>query len=132
MPPLRPVARPLDLGFTLIELLVVMAILATLLTLAAPRYFESVERAKEVALRTNLRLLRESIDKHRADTGRLPESLQQLVQSRYLRSVPLDPITDRPDTWVEVPMPDGATAGVYDVHSGAAGVARDGTAYAEW
>ena len=120
------------LGFTLIELLVVMAILATLLTLAAPRYFESVERAKEAALRTDLRLLREAIDKHRADTGRLPETLQQLAQARYLRAVPVDPVTDRTDTWVVVPAPDGSTAGVYDVRSGAPGVARDGTAYASW
>jgi general secretion pathway protein G len=119
-------------GFTLIELLVVMAILATLLTLAAPRYFDSVERSKEVALRTDLRLLREAIDKHRADTGRLPENLEQLAQARYLRAVPVDPVTDRADTWVVMPAPDGTTAGVYDVRSGAPGVARDGTAYASW
>ncbi|MGM9491326.1 type II secretion system protein [Ideonella sp. YS5] len=119
-------------GFTLIELLVVMAILATLLTLAAPRYFASVERSKEVALRTDLRMLREAIDKHRADTGRLPESLEQLAQARYLRTVPVDPLTDRADTWVVVPAPDGVTAGVYDVRSGAPGVARDGTAFGSW
>jgi general secretion pathway protein G len=119
-------------GFTLIELLVVMAILATLLTLAAPRYFESVDRAKEAALRTDLRVLREAIDKHRADTGRLPESLEQLAQARYLRAVPVDPLTDRADTWVVVPAPDGMTAGVYDVRSGAPGTARDGTAYGSW
>ena len=119
-------------GFTLIELLVVMAILATLLTLAAPRYFDSLERAKEAALRTDLRLMREAIDKHRADTGRLPESLQLLAQARYLRAVPLDPVTDRSDTWVIVPVPDGSTPGVYDVRSGAQGTARDGSAYASW
>jgi general secretion pathway protein G len=119
-------------GFTLIELLVVLAILGTLLTLAAPRYFESVERAKEAALRTDLRLLREAIDKHRADTGRLPETLEQLALARYLRTVPIDPVTDRADTWVLVPAPDGATPGVYDVRSGAPGAARDGTNYASW
>ena len=119
-------------GFTLIELLVVMAILATLLSLAAPRYFESLDRAKEAALRTDLRLLREAIDKHRADTGRLPESLQQLAQTRYLRAVPVDPITDRADTWVPVAAPIDSTPGVYDVHSGAPGVARDGSSYASW
>lgn len=118
-------------GFTLIELLVVMAILATLLSLVAPRYFDSVERGKEAALRTNLRMLREAIDKHRADTGRLPESLEQLVESRYLRAVPLDPVTDRMD-WILVPMPGGAMAGVYDVHSGASGMGRDSTAYSTW
>ena len=109
-----------------------MAILATLLTLAAPRYFESVERGKEVALRTNLRLLREAIDKHRADTGRLPESLEALAHARYLRVVPADPMTERVDSWVVVPMPDGTLPGVYDVRSGAPGMARDGTAYASW
>ncbi len=128
----KPLVPRSPRGFTLIELLVVMAILATLLTLAAPRYFESVERGKEAALRTNLRLLREAIDKHRADTGRLPESLEALAQARYLRAVPADPMTERVDSWVVVPMPDGTLPGVYDVRSGAPGMARDGTAYASW
>ena len=119
-------------GFTLIELLVVMAILAVLLSIAAPRYFESVARAKETALRTDLRLLREAIDKHRADTGRLPDSLQALAAARYLRSVPPDPFTDSAATWVPSPHPDGATPGVYDVHSGAPGEGRDGSAYSSW
>jgi len=119
-------------GFTLIELLVVMAILATLLSIAAPRYFESVDRAKEATLRTNLRMLREAIDKHRADTGRFPETLQRLADARYLRSVPVDPITDKATTWAVAPHPDGVTPGVFDVHSGAPGVSRDGTLYITW
>jgi general secretion pathway protein G len=124
--------KPAAGGFTLIELLVVMAILATLLSIAAPRYFESVDRAKEAALRTDLRLLREAIDKHRADTGRLPDNLEQLAQARYLRAVPADPITDSATTWVVVPHPDGKTAGVFDVRSGSAKTARDGSTYASW
>jgi len=119
-------------GFTLVELLVVMAILATLLSIVAPRYFESVERAKETALRTDLRLLREAIDKHRADTGRLPETLQRLADARYLRAVPIDPVTDSTSTWVLAQHPDGVTPGVFDVHSGAEGTGRDGTAYSTW
>jgi general secretion pathway protein G len=119
-------------GFTLIELLVVMAILATLLSIAAPRYFEAVDRAKEAALKTDLRVLRDAIDKHRGDTGRLPGSLQELVASRYLRSVPVDPLADTAQAWVLVPHPDGQTAGVYDVRSGAAGQARDGTPFDTW
>lgn len=119
-------------GFTLIELLVVMAILATLLSIAAPRYFQSVERAKEATLRTDLRLLREAIDKYRADTGRLPDSLQQLVDQRYVRSVPVDPVAGDAIDWVLVPHPDGATAGLYDVRSGASGVALDGTSFTQW
>src|SRR5580765_1586860 len=119
-------------GFTLNELLVVMAILATLLSIAATRYFESLGRAKEATLRTDFRILREAIDKHRADTGRLPESLQQLAQARYLCAVPVDPITDSADTWVPVAAPDTSVPGVYDVRSGAPGVARDGSAYVSW
>jgi len=128
------VSRPMcsRRGFTLIELLVVMAILAALLALAAPRYFDSLERAKEAALRTDLRMLREAIDKYRADTGHLPETLQVLAEARYLRAVPADPITEREDSWVAVPAPDGLTPGVHDVRSGAPGAARDGTAYASW
>lgn len=119
-------------GFTLIELLVVMAILATLLSIAAPRYFESVERAKEATLRTDLRMLREAIDKHRADRGQFPDSLQRLVELRYLHSVPVDPITDSASTWTLVPNPDGVTPGLYDVRSGSAAMARDATLYSSW
>ena len=119
-------------GFTLIELLVVMAILALLLSIAAPRYFESVDRAKEAALRTDLRVLREAIDKYKADTGRLPDSLEQLAQAKYLRSVPVDPITDRDNSWVLIPRADGQLEGIDDVHSGAPGNGRAGTPYASW
>jgi general secretion pathway protein G len=119
-------------GFTLVEMLVVMAILATLLSLAAPKYFDSLDRAKEASLRTDLRMLREAIDKHRADTGRLPANLQALAQARYLRVVPVDPITDRDDTWVPVASPDVSVPGVYDVRSGAPGLGRDGSAYGSW
>ena len=76
-------------GFTLIELLVVMAILATLLSIAAPRYLGSLERAKEAALRTDLRLLREAIDKYKGDRGQLPDSIQSLVTQRYIQAVPI-------------------------------------------
>ncbi|MCW7537682.1 type II secretion system GspH family protein [Aquabacterium sp. A7-Y] len=125
-------------GFTLVELLVVMAIIATLLSLVGPRYMASLDRANETVLRTNLRLTREAIDKFRADTGRYPVTLEELVQRRYLRDVPLDPMTTRNDTWVLTtprgsPIEEGAAErGVYDVHSGAEGRGRDGTAYAAW
>ena len=126
------VSRQRSRAFTLIELLVVMAIMATLLSIAAPRYFESVDRAKEAALRTDLRLLRESIDKYRSDMGEFPDSLQKLVDRRYVRSLPVDPLTDSATTWILVPHPDGLTAGIYDVRSGSPEKARDGTLYAAW
>jgi general secretion pathway protein G len=118
-------------GFTLIELLVVMAALGLLLAISVPRYTEHVDRAREVVLRQNLASLRESIDKFYADRGRYPAALQELVQGRYLRQVPLDPMSDRADTWVLVP-PAGTTSGVFDVLSGAPGTGRDGSPYASW
>ena len=130
--PARGSCRTHGAGFTLIELLVVLAILATLLSIAAPRYFESVDRAKETALKADLRAFRDAIDKHRADTGRLPESLQRLVDARYLRSIPVDPLTDSAAGWVLVAHPDGSTAGIYDVRSGAPGEGRDGTRFDSW
>jgi general secretion pathway protein G len=119
-------------GFTLIELLVTLAIIATLLSLAAPRYFGGVERAKEAVLRENLATLRDAIDKHWADSGRYPDTLQELVGKRYLKRIPVDPLTDGADTWILVPPPDDAAGKIYDVHSGAPGSARDGTLFADW
>src|SRR5688572_32437416 len=113
-------------GFTLIELLVVMAIVATLLTLAVPRYFISIDRSKEAVLRENLFQIRDAIGKYHADRGRYPESLESLVEERYLRRVPLDPVTDSDKTWVVVAPSDSLT-GIWDVRSGASGKAANGT-----
>ena len=121
------------LAFTLIELLVVMAIMATMLTIAVPRYFKSVDRSKEAVLRENLRVMRSSIDQFYADNDRYPDTLEALAAKRYLRAVPLDPVTNSIATWVTVPPPGEAGRGlVYDVRSGAPGTAFDGTAYSEW
>ena len=120
-------------GFTLIELLVVFAILATLLTLAVPRYFASVERSKEAVLKQNLATLRTALDQFHNDTGKYPESLDDLVKRRYLRVVPVDPITERADSWVPQPPPaDSGLSGIYDVRSGAEGKAADGAEYGSW
>jgi general secretion pathway protein G len=119
-------------GFTLIELIVVMAIIATLLTIALPRYFGSVDRSKEVTLRQSLNVMREAIDKFNADNGRYPEKLQDLVEKRYIRAIPVDPITESVETWVIVPVPGAMAQGtVYDVRSGAQGNTSDGKPFAE-
>lgn len=119
-------------GFTLIELLVVMAIIATLLTLALPRYFASLERSKEAVLKEDLSTLRDAIDKYFADKGKYPDALGDLADKKYLRDIPKDPITERTDTWLTTPPNDTAQGEVYDVHSGAPGQGRDGTAYSDW
>ena len=121
-------------GFTLIELIVVMAIVALLLSIAAPRYLQSVDRAREATLRSSLAVMRDAIDRFTADRGRYPESLDELVATRYLRGLPEDPLTGRRDGWVLLaPPPDShLSGGISDVRSGAAGRARDGALYAEW
>ncbi|HEX5338612.1 MAG TPA: prepilin-type N-terminal cleavage/methylation domain-containing protein [Gallionella sp.] len=119
-------------GFTLIELLVVMAIIALLLTIAVPRYMSSVERSKEAVLHENLAVTRQALDKYYADNGKYPDSLDDLVSKKYLRSLPADPITGNAGTWIIV-HPDATGKGeVFDIRSGAPGSARDGSEYKDW
>lgn len=113
-------------GFTLIELLVVMAIIGVLLSIAAPRYFNHVEHARDNALRQSLAVMRDAIDKFHADTESYPASLEDLVGKKYLRSIPEDPHTGSRENW-EVEAPPDGSSGVYDVHSGASGNTAEGT-----
>jgi general secretion pathway protein G len=113
-------------GFTLIELLLVLAIIALMLTIALPRYFHSIDAAKEKILAENLHVTRDAIDKFYGDTGRYPDSLQELVDKRYLRSLPYDPFTESTTTW-QIAAPDEQFPGnVYDVTSGAPGTDLNG------
>ena len=109
-------------------MLVVLSVIGLLLSLVAPSYLHHVDRAQELALKHNLKAVRESIDQFHADRGRDPTSLDELVTTHYLRELPLDPVTDRADTWVPVQV-DGA---MHDLHSGASGKGSDGSAYASW
>ena len=119
-------------GFTLIELLVVMAIIGTLLSIAVPRYFHSLERARETVLRQDLAILREAIDKYYSDLNQYPDTLQALATRRYVRAVPMDPFTKVADSWVLVPSEDPDHAGIRDIHSSSEAVGSDGTALASW
>lgn len=119
-------------GFTLVELMVALAIIALLISLAAPNYAARVARAEEAVLRENLRLMRDALDKHYSDLGRYPESLQDLVAKRYLRALPADPVTRSSTTWVVVAPADPQLGGVYDLKSGAKGLGSDGTPYEQW
>jgi general secretion pathway protein G len=120
------------LGFTLIELLVVLAIIATLATLVAPRYINQTEAAKEAVLRDNLRLTRDVIDKFYGDTGRYPESLEELIEKKYLRNLPFDPISESDSAWQLVDVPSGFKGRVYDIKSNAQGNGRDGKPFTQW
>jgi len=124
--------RRIVIGFTLIELLIVMAIIGTLLTIAVPRYFHSLQHARETVLRQDLSILREAIDKYYADLGQYPETLPALAEKHYVRSLPVDPFTKLADSWTVVPSEDPDHPGVRDLHSGAADLATDGTPVASW
>ena len=118
-------------GFTLIELMVVFTIIALLLTLAVPRYFGSVDKSKEAVLKENLNQMRDAISRYYADKGRYPESLETLAGDKYLRQVPLDPVTESEKTWIVVQPADPQKGGVYDVRSGAQGRTKDGKDFSE-
>ena len=104
-------------GFTLIELVIVMATIALLLTLAIPRYFNTIDNGKASVQRQNMATIRDAIDKFHGDQGRFPDTLDELVNEKYLRAVPIDPFTAAPN-WVIVAPEDPTLGGVYDVRSG--------------
>jgi general secretion pathway protein G len=118
-------------GFTLIELMVVLTIVALLLTLAVPRYFGSIDKSKEAVLRENLNQMRDAISRYYADKGKYPESLDALAAEKYLRGVPLDPVTESDKTWIILQPEDPQKGGVYDVKSGASGRTRDGREFSQ-
>jgi general secretion pathway protein G len=124
--------KALQAAFTLIELLVVMLIIGTLLSLAVPRYFHTLERARETVLKHDLSVLREAIDKHYADLNEYPETLAVLVEKRYVREVPIDPFTKLTDPWTLIPSEDPDHEGIRDIHSGSENMAMDGTALSSW
>lgn len=101
-------------GFTLIELLVVFTLLALLLSLAVPRYLSTVDSSREKVRQQNLATIRDALDKFKADQGRYPSDLTELVSRQYLRAVPQDPVTET-QAWVPLAHPGGQESGVYDV-----------------
>lgn len=118
-------------GFTLIELLVALAIIGLLLSIAVPRYLGSLDHAREVALRENLGVMREVIDKFHSDKGRYPESLEELVSAKYLKAIPIDPITESATTWIAVVSSNPAEKGIADVRSGAPNATASGVPYGQ-
>jgi general secretion pathway protein G len=115
----------------LVELLLVLFLVALLASLVAPVATKSVDQAKESALKQDLQVLRKAIDDYYANTGKYPQNLSELVEKRYIRRVPVDPLTERETSWVENRAEESG-GGIRDVHSGAEGNASDGKPYHDW
>lgn len=120
-------------GFTLLELLFVLLIVALLASIVGPVLIGSIGHARESTLKEDLYILRKAIDSYYADNGKYPDDLASLVDKRYLRGIPADPVTERRDTWIIVRTDNGrAGGGIIDVRSGSELKANDGTPYREW
>lgn len=118
-------------GFTLIELLIVLVVIAMLSLLIVPRYMDRIDDARETVLKQNLHGMRIAIDQFYRDKGKYPESLSDLVQQRYIRAIPVDPITNSATSWKTIPSKP-SEKNVFDVKSGAAGKAQNGNEYESW
>jgi general secretion pathway protein G len=126
-----------DEGFTLLELMIVMVIISLLAAIAIPAYTSNIRNAREAVLKEDLHTLRAAIDSYTVDKQKAPQSLDDLVQAGYLKSMPVDPFTHRSDTWMTVQADtlmslDQTEAGIDDVHSGSQETAIDGTSYSSW
>ncbi|MCJ7580550.1 MAG: type II secretion system GspH family protein [Candidatus Aminicenantes bacterium] len=135
MPPKRSTE-----GFTLIELIIVFTLIGILVGLALPQYQTGIRRARESVLKENLYVMRSLINQYYTDKMKYPASLQTLVDEGYLHRIPIDPITNTAETWIEVPeillqddMLSGMEVpGIIDVHSGSEHTAMDGTIFSTW
>ena len=124
-------------GFTLMELMIVMTIIGILSAIAAPIYLRTVNKSKEAVLKEDLHVMRLAIDSYTVDKEKAPQSLDDLVQGGYLKTMPVDPMTNRSDTWIagqseNLSTIDETQGGIDDVHSGAQGVSSEGTSYNTW
>jgi general secretion pathway protein G len=126
-----------ETGFTLMELMIVMAIIGILATLAVPSFIGALKSAREAVLREDLHVMRAAIDSYTMDKQKAPQSLDDLIESGYLRTIPEDPMTRSKETWVTdtsdtLSSVDQTDSGINDVHSGSQDVGTDGQPYSSW
>ena len=125
-------------GFSLLELMISMFILILLLSVAVPTYQRSVRHAQETVLKENLWQMRRAIDQYATDKGKLPKSIQDLVDARYLHEKPVDPVSteEDPTAWYEETGEDPNSAegeqGMINVKSLSKDVDSEGKAYSDY
>jgi general secretion pathway protein G len=129
--------RTTEQGFTLLELMIVMVVIGLLAAIAIPAYTSNIRNAREAVLKEDLHVLRQAIDSYTVDKQKAPQSLDDLVQGGYIKTMPIDPFTHRSDTWMPVQEDtlmslDQTESGIDDVHSGSQQVGADGTSYSTW
>jgi general secretion pathway protein G len=129
--------RAAEQGFTLLELMIVMVVIGLLAAIAIPAYTSNIRNAREAVLKEDLHVLRQAIDSYTVDKQKAPQTLDDLVQGGYLKTMPIDPFTHRSDTWIPVQSDnlqslDQTESGIDDVHSGAQMAAADGSSYTTW
>lgn len=116
------------LGFTFIEAAMTISIIAILCMIAYPAATNYVKKTRDAALKKDLFVLRESVDKFYAAYSRYPKSLDELVERSFIRAIPIDPVTNSYQTWKLIPSKDGERD-VFNVKSGAEGSDGEGVAY---
>lgn len=122
-------------GFTLLELMIVLFVIVILASIAIPQYQKTIQHARETVLKDNLYQMRKMISQYSADKGKLPPSLDALVEAGYVKELPIDPMTDQAD-W-EAEMGEDTTLtqgeqGVVNVRSSSTEPSLDGKAYNEF
>ncbi len=132
---IRNLKSKMESGFSLLELMIAMFIIIILLSVALPTFQRSVQQARETVLKENLFQIRRQIDQYTADKGKLPQSLNDLITGKYLREIPIDPISESQD-WLEIMGEDSTSPdseqGLTNVKSLAEGEDDEGEKYADY
>ena len=122
-------ARRGEAGYTMAELLIVLMIVGLIAALAVPNIGGAVKRAEETALRENLAVMRRALDDYIADRGAGPDALTDLVEQKYVRFIPDDPVADPGAPWRLVTDEAGD---IVNIHSSSDARGSNDTPYSEW
>jgi general secretion pathway protein G len=124
-------------GFSLLELMIVLTIIMILASIAAGRYDRSVQRSREAVLKQDLYTMRQAIQQYTLDKQAAPTSLDDLISSKYIGTIPIDPITRKKDWHVDsediLLTPEQTSSGITDVHSSSDAISSfENTPYNTW